>query len=258
MTYFFHVHLAYLTMTLGMTALGLLGWLHLAESRRDQPQNFPDLPSPNQFFLLVFFTYLAGIFGAKLAAILWNLPRLVKGASLLQIWRGAGLVSFGGYLGAIAAIIIYSRLKVYHALKVLDIFCAYLGAFDVFQRLGCIAIGCCRGQTVMDTPGWFINRVTLGLGLARHPFPFYMMLFAFALLTIMARAIKKPHRPGEIFLRYFMIYSAGRFCLEFLREEPVLTWLKPLTAPQAVCVVILVTAFIAKKRMGASWKTTAG
>jgi phosphatidylglycerol:prolipoprotein diacylglycerol transferase len=184
-----------------------------------------------------------------MTAILCNLPRLVKGADPLEVWRSAGLVSFGGYAASIAAIILYCRLKAHDTLKALDIVFAYMGAFDIFQRVGCIFMGCCRGKPLMDTLGSPLNYIAGALGLARHPFPFYMLLLGLALLLWAAPALKRPHRPGEIFLKYFMFYSSIRFFLEFLRQEPVLAWLKPLTAPQAVCIVIFVTTFITLRQM---------
>ena len=121
-------------------------------------------------------------------------------------------------------------------------------------RLGCFAAGCCFGK-VCEAP-WavvFSHPETLAPpGLPLHPTQIYEALFlaalgAFLLWRLNARRARAAQPSGIVFAEYLLLYSAGRFALEFFRwDEPRFGGLTPA---QITSIILFAIAAFARFKL---------
>ena len=150
--------------------------------------------------------------------------------TIFQIWKG-GIGIYGGIIGAFASGILMCRLKKIHVLAMFDL--ASLG-FLIGQGVGRWgnffnqeAFG---GNTTLpwgmtgDMIQGGLNGSGYDTSLPVHPTFFYesvWCLLGFVLLHLLS---KKAYKfKGEIFCGYLVWYGVGRFCIESLRTDSLMT-----------------------------------
>src|SRR2546421_9399267 len=137
---------------------------------------------------------------------------------------------------------------------------------NVLGRQGCFSAGCCWGKpTTLPWGGQFTeagHEVTgVPTGVPLHPTQLYesfAMLIVFFFLLWLHRRKKFS---GQVILAYAVIYSAVRFLIEFVRDDPRgdilgLTTLTGLSTSQIIGLIVgtaaLVTLIIRWRRTNAS------
>ena len=186
----------------------------LAKAREIPPEKVMDL---------TFYAVLAGLAGARLFYVLLN-PSLFRGdwLGILRVWEG-GLVFYGGFIGALAAVLVYIRRHRLAGGTIFDILAVAAPLGHAIGRIGCFFAGCCHGK-VCDLP-WavtFTDPMTLArpVGVPLHPTQLYE---AFANLLIFALLFTLYHRKkfaGRLFLVYVMVYGIARAIIEIFRGDP--------------------------------------
>ena len=136
-------------------------------------------------------------------------------ALLLLINPAAGLSSFGGFLGALMALIYWTQHEKKPILVCADSLLYGLSFGWFFGRLGCF--------TAHDHPGAF---TTFFLGVnypegRRHDLGFEEALFAGVLAGSFALLSLRPHRTGFYAAIACSFYGPVRFALDFLRVADV-------------------------------------
>jgi phosphatidylglycerol:prolipoprotein diacylglycerol transferase len=156
-----------------------------------------------------------GIVCARLYYVIFNWERYrANPISMLYIWEG-GLAIYGGVIGAVLGIFLFSRVKKINMRPVLDI----------------VSLGLLIGQSV-GRWGTFMNREVYGvetesflkMGLGEgadvkyyHPLFLYESLWN-ALGFVLLHFLSKRRRfDGEVFLLYVVWYGIGRGVLEGMR-----------------------------------------
>jgi phosphatidylglycerol:prolipoprotein diacylglycerol transferase len=148
-------------------------------------------------------------------------------AEILQLWNG-GMSFHGGFLGCVAAVMLFARKNGISILSLGDITTA-VGPIGVFLgRLANFINSELWGRTADSSVPWamvFPN----GGPLPRHPSQLYEAglegILLFAILAVMIRmgALK---RPGLILGSFITIYALARITSEFFREpDPQLGFL---------------------------------
>jgi phosphatidylglycerol:prolipoprotein diacylglycerol transferase len=90
-----------------------------------------------------------------------------------------------------------------------------------FGRIGCFLAGCCYGkETALPIGVEFRNSLFAPPNVIRHPTQIYSSCFDFLLALFLLWYDRKNHKEGRTFALYVIIYSAGRFLVEFLRDDP--------------------------------------
>lgn len=133
----------------------------------------------------------------------------------------SGLVFFGGLIGAGIGIFIF--LKTYknmNALMVLDIFAISIPIIHMFGRMGCFMAGCCYGRETI----WPIGITFPQSGLAPHgvklfPTQLFGVFGNLIIFLILISLSRKNKEPGRLFGLYLIMYSFGRFVIEFFRGD---------------------------------------
>jgi prolipoprotein diacylglyceryl transferase len=202
------------------------------------------------------------------------LPVLLEPASyrgvavLLDPLADADNASYGGFLGGTAAAALYIRRRRLAVWRYLDAGILGVAIGDAITRIGCLLNGDDFGAishaplAIAYGPGSQAHDLHLSLGVIGPTAPSSLPVWplqpflAFTALAAAAAAAWWSHRgvrrDGETFLVYGILYSAGRFLLEFLRpmaEPPALTAYQVVTA--AVLAVAL-AALVARRTRGRS------
>ena len=198
---------------------------------------------------------LAGLVGSKIL-MLFTEPDYRENPALflsLDFLRSGG-VWYGGLLGAVLAG--YFLMKRYKLpwWKTADACAPGIAIGNFFGRQGCFAAGCCWGKPTslpwgvkFTEAGHQITGVPIDAHL--HPTQLYEsfgMLFVFLFLLWLH---KRKRFDGQVILAYALLYSAIRFAIEFVRDDPRgdifgLTSLTGLSTSQLISLVIGIWALI--------------
>lgn len=162
-------------------------------------------------FDLIIYSLFTGIIGARIAYFILYRSQFENVAGIAKIWEG-GLVSFGGFiLGIITAIIV---LKIYKE-KILP----WLDLLLISSLIG-MAIGRMGSFLSGELAGLPSSGATAILGV--HPITLYESIFnllIFIILAVLYLKFSKTAESGIFSLNVVMLYSLGRFIIDFWRDE---------------------------------------
>lgn len=181
---------------------------------------------------------LGGAFGARIAYVAEHWQSEFAGNFFPEFFRfdKGGLMFYGGLIGAILAIALFSYMKKVNLIDVLDLCAAVLPLGHAFGRTGCFLNGCCFGR-ISDSPiavcypprapAW-TSQLQEGLitsaaskSLPVLPSQLIEAGLNLALFSVLVFIIlkKKPLR-GFISGIYLIGYAVIRFFTETLRSDP--------------------------------------
>lgn len=196
-----------------MIGLGVLCALFLAEYRAKK-RGFSSDQVLNIFLLVL----ISGFIGAKLLFCLVEIKAVIANPGL--ILSGDGFVIYGGIIGGIAAVIIYCRVKKTSFLAYLDLLVPSVALAQGFGRIGCFLAGCCYGR---ETDSAFCivfqNSLYAPNGVGLLPTQLMMSAGNFLIAVILLLYAKKDRKKGGTGGLYLILYSAGRFVIEFFRND---------------------------------------
>ncbi|MEO0081741.1 MAG: prolipoprotein diacylglyceryl transferase [candidate division WOR-3 bacterium] len=203
--------------------------------------------------LMLFLSFLLGIwlverrarkFGVDAQTItdlaLWILLAVVLGSRLFYVafhweefrhdligiiafWRGglAGLMFYGGFLGAIIAGLVFVRVKKLPLLKLMDAIAPAIMLGEGFTRIGCFLNGCCFGKPTScplgivfptDSPaGYTFQNQHI------HPTQLYSSAAGFVLFALALWLERRKLKDGVLFAVMLILYSLFRFGIDFVR-----------------------------------------
>ena len=133
---------------------------------------------------------------------------------------GAGFVVYGGIIGGALTIYGFCKLKKIDMLAYLDLMIPSVALAQGLGRVGCFLAGCCYGR---ETDSWlgvvFTNSDFAPNGVKVLPTQLFMAGGDLIIMTILLwYASKRPMR-GKTSTLYLIVYSVGRFIIEFLRND---------------------------------------
>ncbi len=186
---------------------------------------------------------IGGIIGARLYYVLFFAgdQYVQNPISILYIWEG-GLGIYGGIIGGLLCGALIAKLHKLSVPAVLDI--ASLG-FLIGQSIG--RWGNFINQEAFGTetnlPWRMVSENTANVGV--HPCFLYESLWCilgFALLHIFSRKFRRYD--GQVFLIYMIWYGTGRFFIEGLRTDSLITPVIPLRISQVVAAVAVLASIV--------------
>jgi phosphatidylglycerol:prolipoprotein diacylglycerol transferase len=172
------------------------------------------------------------IFGALIVSKLWLICSDWKYFAAnpsdifsLTMFQSAGTF-YGGLLGAILTIFLYTRFQTLPLLPVLDISAAALPLSHAIGRLGCFAAGCCFGKPtglawgVTFTDEKAARLAGTPLHTALHPTQLYEAAAEFLNFLLLVWLSARQRFAGQILGTYFILYGIERGIIEFFRGDP--------------------------------------
>jgi phosphatidylglycerol---prolipoprotein diacylglyceryl transferase len=138
----------------------------------------------------------------------------------------SGGTFYGGVLGAILTIVIYSYIRKMPLVSVLDTFAAALPIGHAIGRLGCFFAGCCYGKPT--TLPWSVEFTSPAagqmagtpLGVHLHPTQLYESGAEFLNFLILLWIGARQRFKGQLLGTYFLLYGIERGTIEFFRGDP--------------------------------------
>jgi phosphatidylglycerol:prolipoprotein diacylglycerol transferase len=117
--------------------------------------------------------------------------------------------------------IVYLKKHKMQLWAVADILAPSLALGQAIGRWGCFFAGCCYGRET-DVP-WAITftdgKSLAPLGIALHPTQIYLSFNALVIFGILLWLSKRKSFDGQIIWIYGILYSIGRFIIEFYRND---------------------------------------
>ncbi len=163
---------------------------------------------------------IAGILGGKALYIITEIKSIINDINILKD-IGNGFVIYGAIVGGALGIFFYSKKKGWNTLKTFDIVAPTVALAQGFGRIGCFLAGCCYGrETTLPIGVEFKNSIFVPPDIIRHPTQIYSSVFDFFLAFFLLWYGRKERKDGRVFSLYIILYSVGRFLVEYLRDDP--------------------------------------
>lgn len=149
-------------------------------------------------------------------------PRSIFSAATLE----SGGVFYGGVIGGLAWVALYTHFQKMPLLSVLDISAAGVALGHGIGRLGCFAAGCCYGKpTSMPWGVTFTSHVAARLAgtplhVALHPTQLYESGAEFLNFLLLIWLGARQRFSGQLIGAYFILYGIERGTIEFFRGDP--------------------------------------
>lgn len=215
---------------------------------------------PERAWDFVFAAVIGGIGGAKIYYILLNWPRLLEDPAGLILSR-AGLVWYGGFLGALGLILWQVRRLRLPLGKMADLHAPPLCIAYAVGRVGCFLVGDDYGR---PTSGWYgiafpqgspPTRVDVlerhfgievdpaiveqyGQVVPVHPTQLYEVAMTTVMFLILWRLRKHPHRAGWLWMLWMAMAGLERFLVEIVRVKDD-RFFGPLTMAQMISLALI-------------------
>lgn len=189
-----------------------------------------------QIFPLAIWGVAAGLLGAKLLYYVTIFGEIVEDPSLLLDFSD-GFVVYGGIIGGIAGGLLFARIKKLDFWKYFDLVMPSVALAQGFGRIGCLLAGCCYGaessgalSIVFHNSAFAPNGIPL---IPTQPISSLLNFLHFGILLIFSRYAKAD---GQVSALYLILYSTGRFVLEFFRGDLIRGSVGALSTSQFISV----------------------
>lgn len=174
---------------------------------------------PDHVFGLAVWAIVIGLISAKLLYYITTIDEIMKDPKLL-LDIANGFVVYGGIIGGIMGGYVYCRKYKLDFLKYVDLIMPAVALAQGFGRIGCFLAGCCYG---METDGplaiVFQNSAYAPNGIPLLPTQLISSAFNFAHFFVLTWLSGKLKKDGQVGAMYLIIYSMGRFVIEFFRGD---------------------------------------
>ena len=192
---------------------------------------------PDRIFGLVVWCALGGFLGAKLLFLLTELPYVLEDPLYYVRNLSDGFVVFGGILGGILAGFFYCRYRKLEFLAYFDLAMPSIALAQAIGRIGCLLAGCCYGieshstfSITFHSSEFAPNEVPL------FPSQICSSLLNFLNFLLLLKVADRKKADGQVAAWYLILYSAGRFVLEFLRGDLERGAVGPLSTSQFIAL----------------------
>ncbi len=188
---------------------------------------------------IIFWTVLWGIIGARVLHILVQIPYYYRRPLEMFMLRDGGLAAEGAILAGLVSLYIYSRIKRFDFVKILDILVIPATLGHAIGRIGCFLNGCCFGKETSHLFGVQFPK----LPVAVHPTQLYYTLVYLAFFCILLLMRRHGAKRGVIASSYLLAFGATRFFVDRLRGDLPMTSLG-LYATQIIAIFVFMAGIL--------------
>ncbi len=219
-----------------MMAVGIVSGFRVAEKRAPKYGLDPDV-----LFSALLTLALGVIVGAKLLFYLTVLPEIIADPSYILDNLMDGFVIYGAIIGGILSGLWYCKRHKLRFLPYFDLVIPSVALAQGFGRIGCFLAGCCYGkETTGPLAVVFRNSDFAPNGVPLIPTQLIssaLDFLHFFFLIWFAKNRKK--RDGEVAALYLILYSIGRFIIEFFRGDVERGFVGALSTSQFISIFTL-------------------
>lgn len=196
-----------------MIAIGVITALFIGEYRANKRGLSGDSMYP-----LTGVCVLGGLFGAKALFCIVDWKNFIQDP--IGHLSANGFVVYGGIIAGVFFAWLYCLWKKMYFWDYFDVVLPSVAIAQGFGRIGCFLAGCCYGAR---TDAWygiaFHNSQFAPNGVKLIPTQLISSAGMFAIAGILFWYAKKQRKSGQVGALYLLLYSIGRFLVEFLRND---------------------------------------
>ena len=200
-------------------------------------------------YSITFLCVISGFISAKILFCIVEWKTFVTNPK--QVLTGSGFVVYGGIIGGVLAAYLYCRIKKLSFWDYFDLVLPCVAIAQGFGRIGCFMAGCCYGKETDSFIGIvFTHSNQAPNGVKLLPTQLFSAAGMFLIAAILFMYAKRKHATGQVGALYMILYSVGRFFIEFLRND-YRGEVGPFSTSQFISLFIFVAGialFIYKKR----------
>ena len=199
-----------------LVATGFLVAILLASSRAEKE----GLDS-QKVLDLCFYVMVSALLGARLLYVIVEYRYFLDSPlEIFKFWKG-GLVFYGGLILGVLISLWYLKRNQMPMWKIADLLAPSIALGQSIGRWGCFFAGCCYGKKT--DVAWGINftdpRSLAPLEISLHPTQVYLSLNAVFIFIFLMWLSKRKVFDGQILWSYGILYSVGRFLIEYFRGD---------------------------------------
>jgi len=226
-----------------MIAIGILAAFFYSERQGKKKGMDTD-----QVDSMIFFILILGFLCAKILYLITIFPSFIS--SPLDYIGNSGFVVYGGILGGILGCWIFCQRKGWVFKDVLNMLMPAVSLGQGFGRIGCFLAGCCYGK---ETSSWigvtFPEGSLAPAGVSLLPTQLFSSLGNFIIFAIIYHIYTKGKHPEDTAGWYLILYSLGRFVIEFFRGDTIRGFVGPFSTSQCIAIVtFLAGAYLIYRR----------
>lgn len=196
-----------------MVAIGVLAALFTGEARAKKRNMDADALYPMTFLCVVL-----GFCAAKVLFCIVEWENFVQNP--LSVLSNSGFVVYGGILGGVLTAYLYCRIKKLSFVDYFDLMMPSVALAQAFGRLGCFFAGCCYGRETDSFIGIAFSQSDYAPnGVKLIPTQLFSSAGMFIIAGILFRYASKERPKVKVGALYLILYSIGRFTIEFFRND---------------------------------------
>ncbi|MFI3214490.1 MAG: prolipoprotein diacylglyceryl transferase [Eubacteriales bacterium] len=167
---------------------------------------------------LVAATVILGFLGARILFIITEWSSFLENPA--RYLTGSGFVVYGGIIAGALTMYGYCKLKKVNLLDYIDLLVPSVAFAQGFGRIGCFLAGCCYGRETDSCIGVVFTHSSYAPNNVKLlPTQLFMSAGDFLIAILLLIYAKKKRVRGQVGAVYLMMYSVGRFFIEFLRND---------------------------------------
>jgi len=199
-----------------LVATGFLVAILLASSRAEKE----GLDS-QKVLDLCFYVMVSALLGARLLYVIVEYRYFLDSPlEIFMFWKG-GLVFYGGLILGVLISLWYLKRNQMPMWKTADLLAPSIALGQLIGRWGCFFAGCCYGKKT--DVAWGVTftdpRSLAPLEISLHPTQVYLSLNAVFIFIFLMWLSKRKVFDGQILWSYGILYSVGRFLIEYFRGD---------------------------------------
>lgn len=196
-------------------------------------------------FSLVVWCLLGGLFCAKILFWITEIDSILEDPGFILTTLSDGFVVYGGILGGIFFGWTYCRVRKICFWRYFDLVMPSVALAQGFGRIGCFLAGCCYGkETDSILSVTFHDSDFAPNNIALVPTQIYSSVLDFLNFAVLLYIAKHKHKNGQIGALYLILYSIGRFVMEFFRGDLIRGSVGALSTSQFISIFILAAGLL--------------
>lgn len=222
-----------------MIAIGIMAAYLVGEYRAKKKGLNPDY-----IFYYVIWCVIGGFLGSKLLYFITDIKNIIKDPSVL-LSLSDGWVVYGGIIGGIVSAIMYSKLKKINFLAYFDLLIPSVALAQGFGRIGCQFAGCCYGHETHSPIGVvFHESLYAPNGVSLVPTQLISSGLNFIHFLVLIWFAKRKKADGQVGALYLILYSIGRFILEYFRGDLLRGSVGTLSTSQFISIFTVIAGIV--------------
>lgn len=225
---FIHIHVYGIMIALGLCVAVFVSAYRAKKNRLDE-----DL-----IYTILVMSLIGGFIGTRVLFYLTVIPDIMEEPSILWNFSN-GYVVYGGVIGGVLANLIYFKVKKKEFLPYFDLVMPQVALAQAIGRIGCFFAGCCYGRQTDLSIGFTYHTSDFApTGVPLLPTQLISCVGDLVICIILLIYAKKKEAKGTVGALYLMLYSAGRFFVEFLRGDEERGSIGFFSVSQVIAIVL--------------------